>query len=138
MIHYHTYYIKFRRNGKPESQTKRYQAANPGQAFQKCHREFPGAQLIQGWRRSDSKDEVVVATYESPSTVRVVAGSKAKAEQTFFGFLKEISLNPKKQVSAATHRPFATKTVANSKLKAGGLSHDPIDRRGDTSHLRNR
>jgi hypothetical protein len=107
MIRYDTYYIKFRRNGKAE-QIKSYQAANPGHAFQKCCGEFPGAQLIRGWRQSDRKDEVVVATCEPPSTVRVVAGSKAKAEQTFFGFLKEISLT-KKQVSAATHRPFPLK-----------------------------
>src|SRR5262245_19104791 len=105
MIRYHTYYIKFRTNGKAE-QIKSYQAANPGHAFQKCCREFPSAQLIRGWRQRDLKDEVVGATYEAPSTVRVVAGSKAKAEQTFFGFLKEISLDPKKQVSAATHPPF--------------------------------
>ena len=46
MIHSHTYYIKFRRNGKPESQTKRYQAANPGHAFWKCHQRDRNAALL--------------------------------------------------------------------------------------------
>jgi hypothetical protein len=119
MIHYHSYYIKFRRNGKPESQTKRYQAANPGHAFQKCHREFPGAKLIQGWRQSDCRDEYAVTTYEPPSTVRIVAGPRAKEEQVLFGCVNEISLSPKKQAGATTHRT-CNQTVA--KLKTGELS----------------
>jgi hypothetical protein len=95
MIHHHTYHIKFRRIGKAESQIKRYQAANPGHAFQKCCREFPGAELIRGWWQSDRKDELVVATYEPPSTVRVVAGARVKWEQMLFSFANEISLKPR-------------------------------------------
>jgi hypothetical protein len=105
MIHYDTCYIKFRRNGKAESQTKRYQAANPGHAFQKCHREFPDAQLIHGCRQSDCRGEYAVTTYEPPLMVRIVAGPKAKEEQVLFGFVDEISLSPKKRAGAATHRP---------------------------------
>jgi len=119
MIHYHTYYIKFRRNGKAESQTKRYQAANPGHAFWKCHREFPGAQIIQGWRQSDYKDEYAVTIYEPPPMIRIVAGPKAKEEQVPFGFVSEISLSPKRRAGTATYRP-CNETVA--KLETGELS----------------
>lgn len=95
MTHYHTYYIKFRRNGKAESQTKRYQAANPGHAFQKCHREFPGAQLIQGSRQSDRNGEHAVTTYEPPLTATIVLGARVKWEQMLFSFGNQISLKPR-------------------------------------------
>ena len=39
-----------------------------------------------------------------PSMVRFVAGPKAKEEQELFGFVNEISLNPKKRAGAGTHR----------------------------------
>ena len=100
----HTYYIKFRRNGKAESQTKRYQATNPGHAFQKCHREFPDAQLIQGWRQSERNGEHAVTYYEAPSTAAVVPGPRVKWEQMLFSFANQISLKPeKKRAGAGTH-----------------------------------
>jgi hypothetical protein len=95
MIRYLTYYIEFRRNGKAELQTKRYEAANPGHAFQKCHREFPGAQLIQGWRQSERNGEHAVTTYEAPSTVTIVPEPTVKWEQLLFGFANQLSFKPK-------------------------------------------
>jgi len=95
MIHYHTYYIKSRRNGKPELQTKRYEAANPGHAFQKCHRKFPDAQLIQGWRQSERNGEHAITYYEAPSTISIAAGPKIVWEQIAFGFANRLSFKPK-------------------------------------------
>jgi hypothetical protein len=108
MIHSHTYYIKFRRNGKAESQTKRYQAANPGSAFAKCVKKFPDCQLLEGWR----EERLIVIggdycclTYAPPSTARIAAERVPREEQTLFGFMDdEISLSPKKRAGAATHR----------------------------------
>jgi hypothetical protein len=39
-----------------------------------------------------------------PSMIRIVTGPRAKEEQVLFGFVNEISLNPKKRAGAATHR----------------------------------
>jgi hypothetical protein len=122
MILYHTYYIKFRRNGKPESQTKRYQASNPGSAFAKCVKKFPDCQLLEGWR----EERLIVIggdycclIYAPPSTARIVAEPIPRGGQTLFGFVDdEISLNPKKQADAATYRP-CNENRRKTKLKIG-------------------
>jgi hypothetical protein len=95
MIHYHTYYIKFRRNGKAELQTKRYRASCPGHAFAKCCHEFPGVQLIRRWRQSERNGEYAITYYDAPSTVAVIPGPEITAKQTLFGFAHQISLKPR-------------------------------------------
>jgi hypothetical protein len=110
MIRYHAYHIKFRRNERAESQTKRYRAANPGHAFQKCHREFPRAQLLQGWRQNGCNGEHAVTNYEAPSTVTIAPGPKAKWEQLLFSFAYQISLKPRETSWHWDAPGFATKT----------------------------
>jgi len=77
------------------SNMKRYQAANPGYAFQKCDREFPDAQLIQGWRQNERNGEHAVTTYEPPSTITIVPGPRVKWEQMLVGFANQISVKPR-------------------------------------------
>ena len=108
MLHYYTYHVRFRKNGKVKSQVRRFQAANPGTAFAKCVKKFPDCQLLEGWR----EERLIVIggdycclTYAPPSTARIVAEPIPREEQTLFGFMdEEISLSPKKQADAATHR----------------------------------
>jgi hypothetical protein len=79
------------------SNMKRYQAANPGYAFQKCDREFPDAQLIQGWRQNERNGEHAVTTYEPPSTVTVIPGPRVKWGEMLFSFANQISLKPREE-----------------------------------------
>jgi hypothetical protein len=94
MVLYCTYYIQFCLNGETETQTKRYRACSPGEAFQKCHRRFPGSQLIQGWRQSERNGEHAITHYVAPSTISIAAGPKIVWEQTSFGFANQLSFKP--------------------------------------------
>jgi len=94
MVLYCTYYIQFCLNGETETQTKRYRACSPGEAFQKCHRRFPGSQLIQGWRQGERNGEHAITYYEAPSTISIAAGPKIVWEQTSFGFANQLSFKP--------------------------------------------
>jgi hypothetical protein len=78
-----TYHIKFSYDGegKREPQVRRYKATSPGEAFQKCLREYPGAKLIEAWREGGWLDGHGITTYKPPSLVKVKARSAPKEEQ---------------------------------------------------------
>jgi hypothetical protein len=86
-----TYYVKFSYNGKDEfePQVRRYKARSPGQAFKKCLDEFPGANLLEGWSEGGLGSDYGCTTYAPPSTVRIVAKPRPKAEETKFPFYDE-------------------------------------------------
>jgi hypothetical protein len=81
-----SYNIKFICADKLQPQVRRYKAANPGQAFSKCMREFPGAKLIEGWREGGLGDNYGCIVYAPPSTVRIAAEPPPQAEETKFSF----------------------------------------------------
>jgi hypothetical protein len=84
-----TYHIKFSYDGEGESQVRRYKATDPGHAFEKCLREFPGAKLLEGWNEGGRGSEYGCITYAPPSTVRTAAEPRPKAEETRFPFYDE-------------------------------------------------
>jgi len=116
VVLYCTYYIQFCLNGETETQTKRYRACSPGEAFQKCHRRFPGSQLIQGWRQGERNGEHAITYYEAPSTISIAAGPKIVWEQTSFGFANQLSFKPKESSWRWDATSFATKTVPDSNI----------------------
>ena len=95
MVLYYTYYVRFCFNGETKPQTKRYRAHGPGEAFQKCHREFRDARLIEGWRQSERNGEHAITYYEAPSTISIAAGLEIVWEQTSFGFANQLFFKPK-------------------------------------------
>jgi hypothetical protein len=95
MVLYCTYCVRFCLNGKTKPQTKRYRAHTLGEAFQKCHREFPGARLIEGWRQGERNGERAITHYEAPSSVAVIPGPKNTAEQTAFRVADQLSFKPR-------------------------------------------
>ena len=86
-----TYHIKFSYDGEGElePQVRRYKATDPGHAFEKCLREFPGAKLLEGWNEGGRGSEYGCITYAPPSTVRTAAEPRPKAEETRFPFYDE-------------------------------------------------
>jgi hypothetical protein len=66
---------------------------NPGQAFAKCHQEFPNAGLIEGYRRGEYPGEKAITVYQAPSLVRIESEPRPREKQTEFGLLEEISSN---------------------------------------------
>jgi hypothetical protein len=85
---FYTFWVQFARNGK--AQTKCYKATNPGQAFAKCHREYPSAQLLKAWRQSEI-GEPAITIYEPPSTVSLPVEPRAFEKQQDFRFVEELS-----------------------------------------------
>jgi len=104
---FHTYSIRFIRCGETQTRVGQFQATNPGSAFAKCVKKYPGCQLLEAWREArliTGGGEICRLTYAPPSTVGVgiVAQPAPEEEQTSFGFLEELSWNhPKKQECAA-------------------------------------
>jgi hypothetical protein len=88
-----TCYIEYRLNGV--TRIKQYRARDPGEAFHKCHRRFPDAELLGGWRLSERNGERAITYYEAPSTISITATPEIVWEQTAFGFADQLSFKPK-------------------------------------------
>lgn len=91
------FWVRFRRNGQAE-RTKRYWAFDAGQAFAKCHREFPSAEIIEAYWRSEYPGQKAITVYQAPSFARIAHEPRPKEKQELFGFINElgISLSPHK------------------------------------------
>jgi hypothetical protein len=90
----YVYRIRFTRNGGTEPEIKPFDALNPGSAFAKCAKKYPGCRLLEVWlegRLITGGGVVCRLSYAPPSTVRIAVEPKFKKEQLTFGFLKEIS-----------------------------------------------
>src|SRR5262249_8761364 len=98
----HTCYIECIRSGGIKPQVVRYRATSIAVAFARCLRAFPNATLLRGWIKGPDTGGGRITVYVAPSTARIVAEPGPKAEQTFFSFLKEISLSPEKRDRDAT------------------------------------
>jgi hypothetical protein len=151
----HLYHVKFIRDGETEPQVVRYRVGSIESAFDKCLREFSEAKLIENWVKGSYKDGRAITVYAPPSTARIVVEPAPEEEQTLFGFLEEVSLNPKKRDRDATSsilqpnsshiatetaggkaallRCCKRKTAASTKTKKEKY-HDSINRRID-AHL---
>jgi hypothetical protein len=96
MATFHTYHVRFSYDDEAEAQIRKFQAASPGHAFEKCLQEYPGCKLIEGWRENGLGANYGCITYTPPSTVRIVAEPAPKAEETRFPFYDD----------CISHRPF--------------------------------
>ena len=114
-----TYYVEFGLNGK--SRIKPYRAINPGHAYQKCHREYPGTRLIDCLRQGVHNGEHVVTHYPPPSTVAFVPGPEITAEQTTFDFADQLSFKPKE--TGWSWDTLAASSESFQKLKIGEIKH---------------
>jgi hypothetical protein len=91
MKRYVNYYVELQPNGNTETRVKQYQAASPGNAFLKAHREFRDAKLIRAWRQSENPKEPARIIYEAPSVAKVSAnGLVEKLEQPAFAFMASV------------------------------------------------
>jgi hypothetical protein len=99
----HNYSIRFTRNGEIETQVRLFQAGNPGHAFTKCVRRFPGCILLAAWcegRLITEGGNIGRLSYAPPSTVRIIAEPIPEAKQMVFGFFEELSCNPRNRNGA--------------------------------------
>ncbi len=110
MVLYCTYYIQFCLNGETETQTKRYRACSPGEAFQKCHRRFLGSQLIQSWRQSERNGERAITYYEAPSTISIAGGAENRVGADLFWLRKSAFFQTERIELALGRTGFVTKS----------------------------
>ena len=102
---FHSYHIPFIRSGETQTRVRQFKATNPGSAYAKCDKKFPGCALLEAWREGrliTGGGELCRLTYAPPSTIRIIAEPEPKAEQTHFGFFEQISFNRKEQHHEAT------------------------------------
>jgi hypothetical protein len=112
---FHTYHIRFTRRGETQARVRQFQASNPGSAFAKCIKKFPGCTLLGGWREArliTGGGEICRLTYAPPSTARIIGEPEPKVEQIAFGFLEEISLNHPKKQECALASPILQPKIA--------------------------
>jgi hypothetical protein len=102
---FYTYSIPFIRSGEAQTRVRQFKATNPGSAYAKCVKKFPGCTLLGAWgegRLITGGRELCRLTYAPPSTIRIIAEPEPKAEQTHFGFFEQFSFDRKEQHHEAT------------------------------------
>jgi hypothetical protein len=115
----HAYRIWFTRNGETKSEVKPFDALNPGSAFAKCVRKYPGCRLLEAWlegRLVTGGGVVCRLSYAPPSTVRIIAEPTPNEEQILFGFFEELSLNPRKQITMRRRRSCKPNSSSKGEL----------------------
>jgi hypothetical protein len=98
------------RNGSTEPSVFSCRAYNISQAFAKCARRLPEAELLEGWTEGSYKDSNGIIRrgaihYSAPSTTRIIAEPGQKAEQLAFDFLSQISFSKKSDHMATVWIP---------------------------------
>jgi hypothetical protein len=99
------YNVRFTRRGETQVCVGQFKGTNPGVAYLRCVLKNPGCTLVGAEREGQLAKKggnVCRLSYPPVSTAQIVAELIPKAEQTPFGFLKEISQNEKQNGDAAS------------------------------------